>query len=86
MAVLGCGIVGIASALELSRRGFNVKIYSQIIPKYGERDSKKMCTSQVAPGYWLPYYYDFKDKEQHRRRVKIAYESYQGWMKIFKGI
>ena len=45
-----------------------------------------MCTSQVAPGYWLPYYYHFQDKEQHKRRVKRSFEYYQGWMKIFKGI
>jgi heterodisulfide reductase subunit A-like polyferredoxin len=32
-AVIGSGIIGLFTALELSQKGFNVSVYSEKIPK-----------------------------------------------------
>lgn len=39
IAVLGSGIVGLSAALELAQRGYNVTIYSKVIP-YSKKDKK----------------------------------------------
>ena len=46
-AVLGCGVVGLATATLLQRRGAKVTIYARALPPD--------TTSNVAGGYWSPF-------------------------------
>jgi D-amino-acid oxidase len=45
-AVIGCGVIGLTTAVVLQRRGFRVTIYA--------RDLPPRTTSNVAAGLWLP--------------------------------
>jgi D-amino-acid oxidase len=45
-AVLGCGVVGLATARVLQERGFDVTIYTKALPPH--------TTSNVAGALWLP--------------------------------
>ena len=45
-AVLGCGVVGLSTALLFQRRGFSVTIYS--------KDTPPNTTSNIAGGWWAP--------------------------------
>ena len=45
IAVMGSGIAGISSALELAKRGYKVKVYSKIIPNMNKVDNTFFCTS-----------------------------------------
>lgn len=69
VAVLGSGIVGLFNCHELLKRHPSLKItvYAERIPVFGEKDNDKMITSQVAPGFWLPYGYDQSDKALHQK-------------------
>ena len=73
IAILGSGINGLLTALECSKHGYKVKVYAKRIPVFKEKDTSKMCTSEVAPGYWLPYHYNFSDKKKHDERVCSAF-------------
>jgi len=44
---LGCGIVGLSSALTLQRLGFKVEIWAKDLPPN--------TTSNKAGAYWFPY-------------------------------
>lgn len=61
VTVLGCGIIGLMTGLECVKRGFKVRIIAdripQIVDNMGQKERLRMCTSEVAPGYWLPYHY-----------------------------
>ena len=54
VAVLGSGIIGLTSALNLAENGYKVIVYAKIIPNKNEKDPLKLCASQVAPGVWFP--------------------------------
>lgn len=45
-----------------------------------------MCTSEMAPGYWLPFHYEFSDLKQHKNRTEISYNKYVEWTKKSKNI
>jgi len=45
-AVLGCGVIGLATARELQRNGFQATIYAKDLPP--------QTTSNIAGGLWLP--------------------------------
>ncbi len=47
-AVLGCGAVGIATAILLQRHGFRVTIYARTLPPD--------TTSNIAGGWWSPHF------------------------------
>ena len=74
-AVLGCGVVGLATARLLQRRGWAVTIYA--------RDLPPRTTSNVAGGQWTPS--SVFDRgvatpafvEQFARASRIAYRYYQ---------
>jgi hypothetical protein len=61
-AVLGAGVLGLLTALELINRGQKVRIYTKKIPTYGQKNNKLMMTSEIAPGFWFPY--DYLDKPE----------------------
>ena len=71
IAVLGCGVQGLTSALILARRGHNVTIYAADLPPY--------TTSNVAGVLWMPTtYYDANVAtpeflEMNRKLVRLAY-------------
>jgi D-amino-acid oxidase len=45
-AVIGCGVIGLATARELQRNGFQATIYAKDLPP--------QTTSNIAGGLWLP--------------------------------
>jgi D-amino-acid oxidase len=55
-AVLGCGIMGLFTSIELAKRGYLTSIYTEAIPQPGAQ--KDLLTSQVAVGKWQPGGYD----------------------------
>ena len=74
-AVLGCGVVGLATARLLQRRGWAVTIYA--------RDLPPRTTSNVAGGQWTPSSVFDRGAatpafvEQFARASRIAYRYYQ---------
>jgi D-amino-acid oxidase len=47
IAVIGCGVIGLTSAIRLQQRGFNVTIIARDLPPH--------TTSDVAAAFWFPY-------------------------------
>lgn len=75
-AVLGCGIMGLFTAIELSKRGYSVRIYTETVPKPNATDN--LLTSQVAAGKWQPGGYDLEaDYLKHETLAKLSFEYYQ---------
>lgn len=58
VAVLGSGIVGLITAIELLKKGHRVVIYSENFPKFGEENPNKRLSSQMKAHVWYPAYYD----------------------------
>ena len=46
IAVIGCGVIGLTSAIRLQEQGFPVTIFAKATPPY--------TTSDVAAAYWAP--------------------------------
>ena len=75
-AVLGCGIVGLTSARQLQRRGFDVTIYAMDLPP---NTTSNMSFANFTPmsglvsrDRWTPAW-----GAQFRRAVEIAYREHQ---------
>ena len=75
-AVIGCGIIGLTSARQLQRRGFDVAIYAMAIPPNTTSNMSfanfTPTSGLVTPERWTPAF-----DEQFRRAVKIAYREHQ---------
>ena len=74
-AVLGCGVVGLATATLLQRRGAKVTIYAKSLPPD--------TTSNVAGGYWSPFsvYEPARAAPEFlarfHRAVRVSYREFQ---------
>ena len=74
-AVLGCGVLGLTTAILLQRHGFRVTIYARDLPPH--------TTSNVAGGLWLPtsVYDDAAAtpafKVQFRRAARLSHRYFQ---------
>ena len=83
-AVLGCGVVGLATARILQRRGWSVTIYA--------RDLPPRTTSNVAGGQWTPASVYDRDEatpafiEQFVRASRIAYRYFQDFVGAGYGV
>jgi glycine/D-amino acid oxidase-like deaminating enzyme len=73
-AVIGCGVVGLSTALLLQRRGASVTIYAKDLPPD--------TTSNIAGGHWSPTsLFDHATPEflaQFNRAIHIAHRTFQG--------
>jgi D-amino-acid oxidase len=75
VAVLGCGVVGLATARLLQQMGKEVTIYAKALPPE--------TTSNSAGGLWLPYSVFDPDREtpqfhqQYLQSVKFSYNYFQ---------
>ena len=75
VAVLGCGVVGLATARLLQQTGKEVTIYAKALPPE--------TTSNSAGGLWLPYTVFDSDREtqhfhqQYLESVKFSYTYFQ---------
>ncbi len=75
VAVLGCGVVGLASARLLQQMGKEVTIYAKELPPE--------TTSNLAGGLWLPFSVFDSDREtpefheQFLRSVRFSYRYFQ---------
>ena len=67
--VLGCGVIGLTTAIELQNLGMSVRIIS--------RDLPAKSTSAVAPAMWHPY----KVTPDERMR-RWAYDSFQRFKEL----
>ena len=83
-AVLGCGVVGLATARLLQLRGWSVTIYA--------RDLPPRTTSNVAGGQWTPASVFDRDTatpafvEQFALASRIAYRYYQDFVGAGYGV
>lgn len=76
VAVIGCGIVGLTSARELQRRGFEVTIYTMAVPPHTTSNvswAGFTPTSGLVLGSRRTPEWD----DQFRRAVQIAYREHQ---------
>jgi D-amino-acid oxidase len=75
VAVLGCGVVGLATARLLQQMGKEVSIYAKALPPE--------TTSNSAGGFWFPYSLFDPDREtpafhqQYLQSVKFSYTYFQ---------
>jgi glycine/D-amino acid oxidase-like deaminating enzyme len=81
-AVIGCGVIGLSTALLLQRRGAPVTIYAKALPPD--------TTSNIAGGHWSPTsLYDHETPEfleQFHRAIHIAYRAFQAMAGARHGI
>lgn len=83
-AVLGCGVVGLATARLLQRRGAQVTIYAAELPP--------LTTSNIAGGHWWPYsafdaeVADDAFKARFHRAVRLAYRELQALLGARYGV
>ena len=74
-AVIGCGVVGLATARTLQRRGFDVTIYAKDLPPE--------TTSNIAGASWFPSSVVNQNRRtpsfdaQFERAARIAHRQYQ---------
>jgi glycine/D-amino acid oxidase-like deaminating enzyme len=75
-AVIGCGAVGLTSARELQRHGFEVTIYAMSVPP---DTTSNMSLAGFTPTAWLvePGHHTPEWDEQFRRAVVLAYRKLQ---------
>ena len=73
-AVLGAGIVGLMTALELIKRGRKVTVYSEAIPDLEPKEKPKIL-SQIMPMIWMPKDYDWsEDMLKHELMSKLSFD------------
>lgn len=83
-AVIGCGVMGLTTAVLLQRRGFRVTIYA--------RDLPPQTTSNVAGGLWLPTsVYEEKEaspafKAQFQRAARLSHRYFQELVGEYYGV
>lgn len=71
-AVLGCGIMGLFTAIELAKRGYTVRLYAAQIPQKGATNN--LLASQIAAGKWQPGGYDMNaDYLKHEILAKLSF-------------
>ena len=58
-AVIGAGVNGLMTAIELAKRNRKVTLYSDIIPQLNSKKQEEVVGSQVAPSVWMPIEYDW---------------------------
>lgn len=59
-AVIGAGVLGLMTALELNKRGRKVTIYSASIPELEAKEAEQI-SSQAIPKVWMPNEYDWSE-------------------------
>jgi D-amino-acid oxidase len=84
-AVLGCGVIGLATARTLQRKGYAVTIYA--------RDLPPETTSNIAGGLWFPAsVYDNEDdlspafKDQFTRACRLSQRMFQNLVGDYYGV
>jgi glycine/D-amino acid oxidase-like deaminating enzyme len=75
-AVIGCGIIGLTSARQLQRRGFDVTIYTMAVPP-DTTSNQSLASFTPTAGLVSPERRTPEWDEQFRRAVKIAYLEHQ---------
>lgn len=75
-AVIGCGIIGLTSARQLQRRGFDVTIYAMAVPP-DTTSNLSFASFTPTSGLVSPERRTPEWDEQFRRAVKIAYLEHQ---------
>lgn len=63
--MVGAGLVGLLTAIELIKLGHIVTIYAELFPSYKEKDFTKKLSSELDEGLWLPAGYDMANKLYH---------------------
>ena len=78
VAVIGSGVMGLFTARYYlqSHPSTPLTIYSDIIPRFGEKDNSKHITSSVAPGWFFPTEYGSTNLPLHRHLAALCLEEY----------
>jgi hypothetical protein len=80
-AVIGAGLIGLLTANELAKLGFNVTLYS----KHPIQTNNHRSSTQMDDGLWLPFGYDFSSNRLlYELLSKISYEYYKDCRKVGK--
>ena len=83
-AVIGCGVVGLSTAILLQRNGFKVIIYAKDLPP--------ATTSNIAGGFWFPtsIYEKSKVSDQFQTQFdlacKISHRMFQDYIGDYYGV
>ena len=83
-AVIGCGVVGLSTAILLQRKGYKVTIYAKDLPP--------ATTSNVAGGFWFPTsVYDksivsSQFQTQFELACKISHRMFQDYIGDYYGV
>ena len=83
-AVIGAGINGLLTAIELSKMKTPVTIYTEKIPTIGEKLTTRMIGSQICDGVWMPAGYDNNDTLKHELLTKLSFDYYKDCAKAKK--
>ena len=75
--MIGSGIIGLMTALELIKKGRKVTVYSSSIPG-AETEGTKEIASQILPVIWMPKEHDWsEDLLQHELLTKMSYDQFK---------
>jgi hypothetical protein len=67
--------MGLFTSIELAKRGYTAKIYTETIPTPAAQNN--LLTSQVSAGKWQPGGYDLEaDYLKHETLAKLSFEYY----------
>jgi D-amino-acid oxidase len=75
-AVIGCGIIGLTSARQLQRRGFDVTIYTRAVPP-DTTSNLSLASFTPTAGLISPERRTPEWDQQFLRAVRIAYQEHQ---------
>lgn len=71
-AVIGSGLIGMLTAIELAKRGLNVTVYT----RNKNANNKGNFTCKIDEGLWLPFGYDSINRLQYELLSKLTYDYY----------
>ncbi len=83
-AVIGCGVVGLSTAILMQRQGWQVTIYSREVPPH--------TTSNIAGGFWSPHAVSDPGRtsaqydQQFVRAARVAHRYFQGMVGAHYGV
>ena len=75
--MIGAGINGLLTAIELSKLKIPITIYAEKITTLGEKVPSRMVGSQICDGVWLPTGDDQKDLLKHELLTKLSFDYYR---------
>jgi glycine/D-amino acid oxidase-like deaminating enzyme len=82
--VIGCGVVGLSTAILMQRNGWQVTIYAESVPPH--------TTSNIAGGFWSPHAVSDPGRtpdgynDRFVRAARVAHRTFQGMVSDHYGV